>query len=135
MGGVSPRMSGRHKTIRSILSGKTIMESGLLKLNYSLLSEIKTAGKIISSIRSNRTLKDNDVLVFIGQPEAVTELRQIPGLSTIDDQLSKMEAPKNSRALVEAILATNSAMVGKTVKRSLFRYCKYGKNTQYEQLK
>ena len=62
-----------------------------------------------------------DVLVFIGQPEAVTELRQIPGLSPIDDQLSKMETPKNSRALVEAILATNSAMVGKTVKRSLFR--------------
>ena len=104
-----------------VLSGKTIMESGLLKLNYSLLSEIKTAGKIISSIRSNRTLKDDDVLVFIGQPEAVTELRQIPGLSPIDDQLSKMETPKNSRALVEAILATNSAMVGKTVKRSLFR--------------
>jgi len=51
----------------------------------------------------------------------VTELRQIPGLSPIDDQLSKMETPKNSRALVEAILATNSAMVGKTVKRSLFR--------------
>ena len=50
------------------------MESGLLKLNYSLLSEIKTAGKIISSIRSNRTLKDDDILVFIGQPEAVTEL-------------------------------------------------------------
>ncbi len=105
----------------SVLSGKTIMQSGLLKLNYSLLSEIKTAGKIISSIRSNRTLKDGDVLVFIGQPEAVTELRQIPGLSPIDDQLSKMETPKNSRALVEAILATNSAMVGKTVKRSLFR--------------
>ena len=105
----------------SVLSGKTIMQSGLLKLNYSLLSEIKTAGKIISSIRSNRTLKDDDILVFIGQPEAVTELRQIPGLSPIDDQLSKMETPKNSRALVEAILATNSAMVGKTVKRSLFR--------------
>ncbi len=105
----------------SVLSGKTIMHSGLLKLNYSLLSEIKTAGKIISSIRSNRTLKDDDVLVFIGQPEAVTELRQIPGLSPIDDQLSKMETPKSSRALVEAILATNSAMVGKTVKRSLFR--------------
>ena len=37
----------------SVLSGKTIMQSGLLKLNYSLLSEIKTAGKIITSIRSN----------------------------------------------------------------------------------
>ena len=105
----------------SVLSGKTIMESGLLRLNYSLLSEIKTAGKTISSIRSNRTLKDDDILIFIGQPEAVTELRQMPGLIPIDDQLSKMDAPKGSRALVEAILATNSAMVGKTVKRSMFR--------------
>ncbi len=105
----------------SALLGKTIMESGLLKLNYSLLSEIKTAGKIITSIRSNRTLKMDDILVFIGQPEGVAELRQIPGLSPIDDQLSKMDTPKNSRALVEAILASNSAMVGKTVRRSLFR--------------
>ena len=103
------------------LSGKMISNSGLLKLNYSLLSEIRTAGKTVTSIRSNRVLKDNDTLVFIGQPESVTELRQIPGLSTIDDQSSKMEAPKNSRALVEAILASNSSMVGKTVKRSMFR--------------
>ncbi len=104
-----------------VLSGKTISNSGILKLNYSLLSEIRTAGKIVTSIRSNRILKDNDILVFIGQPESVTELRQIPGLSTIDDQSSKMEAPRNSRALVEAILASNSSMVGKTVKRSMFR--------------
>tara|TARA_B100000963_G_C22634155_1_gene676619 strand:+ start:793 stop:2571 length:1779 start_codon:yes stop_codon:yes gene_type:complete len=103
------------------LSGKTISNSGILKLNYSLLSEIRTAGKIITSIRSNRTLKDNDILVFIGQPESVTELRQIPGLSTMDDQSSKMEAPTHSRALVEAILASNSSMVGKTVRRSMFR--------------
>ena len=103
------------------LSGKTISNSGILKLNYSLLSEIRTSGKNVTSIRSNRILKDNDILVFIGQPEAVTELRQIPGLSTIDDQSSKMEAPTNSRALVEAILASNSSMVGKTVKRSMFR--------------
>ncbi len=104
-----------------VLSGKTISNSGILKLNYSLLSEIRTAGKIVTSIRSNRILKDSDILVFIGQPESVTELRQIPGLSTIDDQSSKMEAPTNSRALVEAILASNSSMVGKTVKRSMFR--------------
>ena len=103
------------------LSGKTISNSGILKLNYSLLSEIRTAGKIVTSIRSNRVLRDNDILIFIGQPESVTELRQIPGLSTIDDQSSKMEAPTNSRALVEAILASNSSMVGKTVKRSMFR--------------
>ena len=42
-------------------------------------------------------------------------------MSTIDDQSSKMEAPTNTRALVEAILASNSSMVGKTVKRSMFR--------------
>ncbi len=103
------------------LSGKTISNSGILKLNYSLLSEIRTVGKVVTSIRSNRVLKDNDILIFIGQPESVTELRQIPGLSTINDQSSKMEAPTNSRALVEAILASNSSMVGKTVKRSMFR--------------
>ena len=103
------------------LSGKTISNSGILKLNYSVLSEIRTADKIVTSIRSNRVLKDNDILIFIGQPESVTELRQIPGLSTIDDQSSKMEAPTNSRALVEAILASNSSMIGKTVKRSMFR--------------
>ena len=103
------------------LSGKSIASSGILKLNYSLLSEIKSGGKTITSIRSNRTLKDNDILIFIGQPEAVSELRQLPGLTSVDDQSSKMDAPKNARSLVEAILATNSPMVGKTVKRSMFR--------------
>ena len=105
----------------SALSGKTLSASRILKLNYSLLSEIKTARKTITSIRSNRILRDNDILIFVGQPEAVSELRQIPGLSPVDNQSSKMKAPTNSRALVEAILATNSSMVGKTVKKSMFR--------------
>ena len=40
-----------------VLSGKTISKSGILKLNYSLLSEVRTAGKIFTSIRSNRIFK------------------------------------------------------------------------------
>lgn len=105
----------------SFLSGKTLGDSGLLRMSYSMLTEIKSGGKTISSLRSNRILRNNDVLLFVGPPESIAELRQIPGLRSFDDQLSKMETPSHSRSLVEAVLSKNSSLLGKTVKASMFR--------------
>ncbi len=102
------------------LVGKTVSASGLMNLSYSLLSEIRSNHKVFRSVRGNRILRAGDILVFVGQPDTITELRQISGLATVGDQLSKIEAPKNSRALVEAILATQSSLIGKTLKKIKF---------------
>ena len=104
-----------------VMSGKTIADAGLRHLQYSFLAEIQSEGRTISAVGPEEVLKGNDVLVFVGQPEAVSELRQLPGLQTAEKELLKLEVPNNSRALVEAIVAPVSNMVGKTVKASSFR--------------
>ncbi|MDG0968262.1 MAG: SLC13 family permease [Porticoccaceae bacterium] len=103
------------------MSGKTIAEAGLRHLKYGFLAEIQSEGRVIPAVGPEELLSDNDVLVFVGQPESVGELRQLPGLQTAEKELLKLEVPNNSRALVEAIVAPASTLVGKTIKASGFR--------------
>ena len=76
---------------------------------------------MISAVGPEEVLSGGDILVFVGQPEAVTELRQLPGLRTAEKELLRFDIPSNSRSLVEAIVSPVSNMVGKTVKASRFR--------------
>ncbi len=103
------------------LSGISIAEAGLRHLQYSFLSEIQSEGHIIPAVGPEEILSDNDILVFVGQPEAVSELRQFPGLVPAEGEVFKLDVPYSSRALIEAVVAPISNMVGKTVKASRFR--------------
>lgn len=103
------------------LSGMTIAEAGLRHLQYSFLSEIQSDGHIIPAVGPEEVLSDNDILIFVGQPEAVSELRQFPGLVPAEGQIHKLDVPYSSRALIEAVIAPVSNMVGKTIKDSSFR--------------
>ena len=103
------------------VEGKTIAEAGLRDLQYGFLAEIQSDGRTISAVGPEEVLSGGDVLVFVGQPEAVTELRQVPGLKTGEKELSRLDVPNSSRSLVEAIVSPVSNMVGKTVKASRFR--------------
>lgn len=103
------------------LSGLSIADAGLRHLQYSFLSEIQSEGHIIPAVGPEEILRDNDILVFVGQPEAVSELRQFPGMVPAEGQVLKLDAPYSSRALIEAVVAPVSNMVGKTVKDSGFR--------------
>ena len=103
------------------LSGMTIAEAGLRHLQYSFLSEIQSDGHIIPAVGPEEVLSDNDILIFVGQPEAVSELRQFPGLAPAEGQIHKLDVPSSSRALIEAVIAPVSNMVGKTIKDSRFR--------------
>jgi di/tricarboxylate transporter len=51
----------------------------------------------------------------------VSELRQFPGLAPAEGQIHKLDVPYSSRALIEAVIAPVSNMVGKTIKDSSFR--------------
>jgi di/tricarboxylate transporter len=103
------------------LSGMTIADARLRHLQYSFLSEIQSDGHIIPAVGPEEILSDNDILIFVGQPEAVSELRQFPGLAPAEGQIHKLDVPYSSRALIEAVIAPVSNMVGKTIKDSSFR--------------
>ena len=103
------------------IAGKTIAEAGLRDMQYGFLSEIQSEGRMISAVGPEEVLSGGDILVFVGQPEAVTELRQLPGLRTAEKELLRFDIPSNSRSLVEAIVSPVSNMVGKTIKASRFR--------------
>lgn len=103
------------------LVGKTIMEAGLRDLQHSFLAELHSGKHIMPAVPPETQLSAGDVLVFVGQPETITELREIRGLAAEDDQLHKLDVPTSSRAVVEAVLAPRSTMVGKTVKQVGFR--------------
>ncbi|MDG1311175.1 MAG: SLC13 family permease, partial [Porticoccaceae bacterium] len=112
---------GMRVVARGALSGMSIADAGLRHLQHSFLSEIQSEGHIIPAVGPEEILSDNDVLIFVGQPEAVTELRQFPGLAPAEGEVFKLDVPYSSRALIEAVVAPVSNMVGKSVKASSFR--------------
>ncbi len=103
------------------LSGMTIADAGLRHLQHSFLSELQSKGHVIPAVGPEEILKDNDILVFVGQPEAVSELRQFRGLMPAEGEILKLDVPYSSRALIEAVVSPTSNLVGKTVKESTFR--------------
>jgi len=107
------------------LDGLSIADAGLRQLQYSYLSELQSGNRIMPAVAPREILHGDDLLIFVGQPEAVTELRQIPGLAAAEKQVSKLDIPHTNRALVEAVISPCSFLVGKTVKESRFR-TRYG---------
>ena len=103
------------------LVGVSIADAGLRHLQFSFLSEIQSKGHIIPAVGPEEILSSNDILVFVGQPEGVSELRQFRGLVPAEGEVLKLDVPYSSRALIEAVIAPVSHMVGKTVKASSFR--------------
>jgi di/tricarboxylate transporter len=103
------------------LAGMSIADAGLRHLQFSFLSEIQSKGHIIPAVGPEEILSNNDILIFVGQPEGVSELRQFRGLVPAEGEVLKLDVPYSSRALIEAVISPVSNMVGKTVKASSFR--------------
>lgn len=103
------------------LAGMSIAEAGLRHLQFSFLSEIQSKGHIIPAVGPEEILSSNDILIFVGQPEGVSELRQFRGLVPAEGEVLKLDVPYSSRALIEAVISPVSNLVGKTVKASSFR--------------
>jgi di/tricarboxylate transporter len=103
------------------VAGKSIAEAGLRDLKYSYLAEIQSHGRIIPAVSPSEIVQERDILVFMGPPEAVSELREIPGLEPAETDVHKLRKTYGSRSLIEAVVAPTSNLVGKTVKQSNFR--------------
>ncbi len=103
----------------SQLIGKTIEEAGLRNLKGLFLVEIIRKSFKISSVKPNIILQQDDLLIFAGDTERITDM--------IDSELGLrlpsvgMLYKKKQTEVVEIVISHNSAMVHKTVKEIRFR--------------
>ena len=104
-----------------LVAGKSIAVARLRDLKYSYLAKVSSHGRIIPAVSPSEILQKEDVLVITVPPEAVSELREISGLETAEEDVLKLELPSGTRSLIEAVLAPTSNLVGKTVKATKFR--------------
>jgi len=105
----------------SSIVGKSIEEAGLRHLPGLYLTQIERAGEILHAVDPDAKLAAGDTLYFAGILESVVDLRKIRGLVPATDQVEKVRVAGEQRTLVEAVVARNSPLVGKTVRESRFR--------------
>lgn len=103
------------------LVGKTIEEAGLRHLPGLYIAEIQREDGVIAAAKPDQRLEANDVLILVGALESVVDLRKIRGLTTGDDQARKLKIPAWQRTLVEAVVSSRCALLGKTIREGKFR--------------
>lgn len=106
-------------TTKSDLIGKTIPESGLEQLKGLSLAEINRGSARIASTNTWLSLAKDDILVFTGNTEAISELvdaykgLRIPEIG----QFLKQDQTE----VIEVVVSHNSPLVAKTVRNASFR--------------
>ncbi|QDH71025.1 SLC13 family permease [Marilutibacter alkalisoli] len=103
------------------LAGKTIDEARLRHLSGSYLLELVRGDIVHAAVSPQVRLRAGDRLVFVGQTDAVRELRQLPGLRPATEQVFKVDDAGGQRTLVEVVLSRFSPAVGRTLVESAFR--------------
>lgn len=100
----------------SPMVGKSVFEAGLRNLQELFLIEILRDGKSITPVHPEENLLNGDVLFFSGNTQALSTLLGNSGLSIRNN-------PGKYKALnfTEAVIPSNSDLIGKKVKRSDFR--------------
>jgi di/tricarboxylate transporter len=90
------------------------IERGVFDENNVLKEEL--------TIDVTEELAPGDILWYAGAAVAVSSLRKIPGLTTLgSDQASKLSSSNQERRLVQAVVAKNGPLVGKSIRDMKFR--------------
>ena len=102
--------------------GKTIdqIETSLLK-NITLL-QVARHKKRITPTSKNFIVKENDLLILVGNKEQILTMHKIKGLQTLH-YLDDVSVGKDER-FIEVVIADNSPLIGNTLNHLLF-------NTKY----
>jgi di/tricarboxylate transporter len=103
------------------LVGKTIERAGLRQLPQCFLAEIEREGEILVAVGPDQRLRANDRLVFVGVVDAMVDLQRIRGLAPATDQIFKLDAPRAHRSLIEAVVADDGPLVGRSIRALRFR--------------
>ncbi len=106
----------------SQLSGKTLIQSGLLKTPGVRLLEIVRHGIALKQKPAHVMLREGDRLVLACRPHGIASAREIEGLDLlgeIGEGLEQIAATEG--AIVEGFISPNSSIQGKTVSEINFR--------------
>lgn len=104
---------------RSPLIGRSIEEAKLRDLERVYLVHLERQDHLIPS-NPGELLQAGDVLTFAGQAEALDRLLERPGLSHVLPPAAPVEEPR-TLPLYEAVIASTSNLVGKTLREAGFR--------------
>lgn len=105
----------------SPVDGRTIEEAGLRHLTGMYLAEIERDGNLLVAVSPQERLRGNDRLVFVGVVSSVVELQRIRGLKPATNQVFKLDAPREKRCLIEAVVSNSCRLVGRTIRDGQFR--------------
>ncbi len=105
----------------SPLDGRTIEEAGLRQLPGLYLMEIERGEEIIPAVGPQQRLHGDDRLVFVGVVDSIVELQRIRGLRPATKQVFRLNSPRGSRCLIEAVVSNSCRLVGQTIRDGRFR--------------
>lgn len=105
----------------SPLVGKSIRDAGLRSLNGLYLTDIERDGRSIGPVSSHDILQGGDYLIFVGAPSAIVDLQELPGLVPAAHEMFEQEFARMRSQFVEAVVSSNSPILGKTLKECDFR--------------
>ncbi|SMO52596.1 SLC13 family permease [Gracilimonas mengyeensis] len=106
----------------SPLAEQTIEDAGLRNLPGLFLIEIQRNGRAIPAVGPYEHLKEDDRLIFTGIVDSIIDLQQISGLVPATNQVFKLNAPRNERTMIEAVVSRSNPLIGQTIKEGNFRY-------------
>lgn len=95
----------------SPLIGKSIKENGIRDLESIFLVEIWREGRLITPVHPNHLIRANDILIFNGDPDFISELDRFSGLILLTEE---ERIPVGN--LTEVVIASGSGMARKLVR-------------------
>ncbi len=105
----------------SVMIGQTIEQAGLRHLPGMYLVEIDREGMVLAAVSPDEKLRAGDRLVFVGVVEGVVDLQRMRGLVPATDQVFKLNAPRSTRCLTEAVVSYTCPLLGKSIREGRFR--------------
>jgi di/tricarboxylate transporter len=105
----------------SALAGQTIEQAGLRHLPGAYIVAIERDGERLVAVGPEQVLHGGDRLIFAGIVESVVDLQKIRGLAPATDQVFKLKDPRPDRELVEVVVSSSCALVGRSIREGRFR--------------
>ena len=104
------------------LAGKTISDGKLRNLNEIYVTGIGRDGKMITPVKPDEIIMENDTLFFSGLKDSMTILSKISGLipANGEDHYNQL-IHRSSLKVVEAVVSMSSTVLGKKIKDVNFR--------------
>jgi Trk K+ transport system NAD-binding subunit len=106
---------------QSAVDGRSIEAAGLRHLPGAYLAAIERDGERLVAVGPDEVLRGNDQLMFVGAVDSVVELQKVRGLVPATAQVHKLNSPRPSRRLVEAVVSDHCPIVGKSIRDGEFR--------------